>query len=307
VNAPLRLGLVGFGKIAHAQHLPAADDAFELVAVVEPNGTDGPLPCYGDVGAMLAAQPSIDAMIMCQPPQCRYTAARDALLAQRHVFLEKPPGATLSEVEALAELAATGGLTLFAGWHSREAAAVSEAKRRLGQSSIHSANISWKEDIHVWHPGQRWIAQAGGFGVFDPGINALSILTLILPEPVRMVAAELFVPTNWTMPIAANLELQTASGSVIAAEFDFRQQGPQTWDIRIDSDAGVLCLSEGGNALQVDGECQPVETEQEYSRLYRRFLELVRSGGSEVDLAPMRLIADALLSGRRIAVDPFDP
>ncbi len=37
-----------------------------------------------------------------------------------------------------------------------------------------------KEDVRRWHPGQDWIWEAGGFGVFDPGINALSILTEVL-------------------------------------------------------------------------------------------------------------------------------
>jgi D-galactose 1-dehydrogenase len=42
-------------------------------------------------------------------------------------------------------------------------------------------NVIWREDVRVWHPGQDWIWQPGGLGVFDPGINALSIITHILP------------------------------------------------------------------------------------------------------------------------------
>ena len=46
----------------------------------------------------------------------------------KHVFLEKPPGATLSEVADLQALADAKGLSLFASWHSRYAPAVEEAQ-----------------------------------------------------------------------------------------------------------------------------------------------------------------------------------
>ena len=92
-------------------------------------------------------------------------------------MLEKPPGATLSEVQALVELAERQNVALFASWHSREAAAVESARHWLGSRHLRKVRVSWKEDVRVWHPGQTWIWKAGGFGVFDPGINALSILT----------------------------------------------------------------------------------------------------------------------------------
>ncbi len=40
--------------------------------------------------------------------------------------------------------------------------------------------------------------------------------------------------------------------------------------------------------------------------LYRRFRELAASGGSDVDLAPLQLVADAFLLGRRRTVEPFE-
>ncbi len=36
--------------------------------------------------------------------------------------------------------------------------------------------------------------EPGGLGVIDPGINALSIVTAILPKPVHLVSAELEFP-----------------------------------------------------------------------------------------------------------------
>ena len=43
----------------------------------------------------------------------------------------------------------------------------------------------------------------------------------------------------------------------------------------------------------------------EYPDLYRRFGELIDAGVSDVDLAPLVLVADAFLLGRRIPAAPF--
>ena len=123
------MGLVGLGKIARDEHLPAIahTDGAELVAVASRNAAADGVANYPDLAAMLAGQPDLDAVILCQPPAARYEAARTALLAGKHVFLEKPPGATLSEVDALTDIARHQGVTLYASWHSR---ALEERRRR---------------------------------------------------------------------------------------------------------------------------------------------------------------------------------
>ena len=46
--------------------------------------------------------------------------------------------------------------------------------------------------------------------------------------------------------------------------------------------------------------------ETEYRGLYRRFIELAETGSSDVDLTPLRLVADAFLLGRRSIVESFE-
>ena len=58
-----------------------------------------------------------------------------------------------------------------------EEAAVKRAADKLVGKQVKTLQVTWKEDIRRWHPGQDWILAAGGFGIFDPGINAFSILT----------------------------------------------------------------------------------------------------------------------------------
>lgn len=308
MTKPLQLGLVGFGKIARDQHLPAiaGTEGVELVAVASPRSVAEGFRNYPNLAAMLAAEAELDTVVLCQPPQARFEAARAALLAGKHVFLEKPPGATVSEVEALAELARRQGVTLFASWHSRYAAGVAAAKAWVAERAVDEVTISWKEDVRHWHPGQDWIWQAGGFGVFDPGINALSILTEVIGERVRVIDAELETPSNRQAPIAARLNMASAAGVPIAAGFDFRQTGPQTWDIVIRSQGDTLCLGHGGNTLSLNGAGQELGAEAEYPTMYGRFVDLVRARQSDADIAPLQLVADAFLLGRSCPTDPFE-
>jgi D-galactose 1-dehydrogenase len=303
---PLKVALVGIGKIALDQHVPAiaASVEWELAATCSRHGSVEGVPAHADFATLLAERPDIPIVSLCLPPAPRFDYAASALRAGRHVMLEKPPGATLAEVHELQALAEAHGVTLYTTWHSRMAHAVAPARAWLAGKTVTRAHITWREDVRKWHPGQDWVFEPGGMGVFDPGINALSILTRILPAPVHLTGADLEFPANRDTPIAARLRF---SGNV-SADFDWRQEGPQTWDITIETAEGRLDLRMGGNVLEVDGA--PAGGRDtimgEYPALYARMAELVRTGQSEVDLAPMVHVADALTLGRRVTVAPFD-
>jgi D-galactose 1-dehydrogenase len=299
----IRIGLVGAGKIAHDQHIPAlaADPRFAFVAAASHGKPDlGAIPVFHDVAAMLAAGPTLDAVAVCTPPQARRETALAALRAGKHVFLEKPPGATVSEVAELAATARVHGVTLFAAWHG-----VEQAKAWLATRPVRKVDIQWREDVRRWHPGQAWIWRAGGLGVFDPGINALSILTEILPTQVFVTDARLRVPENVQSPVAAHVVMTDLADAAITADFDFLQTGPQTWDLTAWTDDGVLKLSMGGAKLEIDGTVVVDGLDREYAGLYERFAGLVARGESEVDVRPLTLVADAFFVGTRESVEAF--
>ena len=303
----LRIAIVGFGKIARDQHVAAiaATPGATLAAIASRNASLPDLPHFATIEDLLAKGPPVDAVSLCTPPQVRRAQAVAALSAGKHVMLEKPPGLSLGELDPLVAMAGEAKRTLFATWHSRFAPAVEPARQWLAARQIKSVHISWKEDVRVWHPGQGWIWEPGGLGVFDPGINALSILTRILPRQAFVTAADLSFPANREAPIAANLTLTDAGGLPITAEFDFRQTGPQSWDIIADTDQGRMTLSGGGARMAVDGTLLAEAPEAEYRGLYRRFVELAATGESDVDLTPFRLVADAFMLGKRNVVEPF--
>jgi D-galactose 1-dehydrogenase len=284
----------------------AATDGATLAAIASRHASLPGVPHFASLDALLRDGPPIDAVALCTPPQVRRGQAAAALAAGKHVMLEKPPGASVGEIDPLIELAARAGRTLFAAWHSRCAPAVEPARELVASRRMTSVRVIWKEDVRVWHPGQSWIWEPGGFGVFDPGINALSILTRILPRPLRVTAAGLYFPANREAPIAANLSLTDDNGLPITAEFDFRQTGPQRWDIILNTDAGPLILSGGGARLSTGDRVLVDIAKTEYRELYRHFVALAATGASDVDLAPLRLVADTFMIARRRIVEPFE-
>ncbi len=302
---PTPIAIVGVGKIARDQHLPAiaANPDFTLAAAISRNGRVEGVPNFTDFETFLRDGPDA-AVALCTPPDVRLEMSLMAIAAGRDLLIEKPPAATIGEIETIIDAAAKAKVVLFATWHSRFAPAVPQVKDWIATRDISKIAITWREDVRRWHPDQAWIWQPGGFGVFDPGINALSILTEILPGTVHVAAAELEVPSNAFTPIAARLTM-TDGTTPITADFDWRQEGPQTWDIDVQAGAERLKLRMGGAKLAIGGVEVDVGPEEEYPNIYRRFAHLIAKRESDADIAPLRIVADACLKGRQTVTDPF--
>ena len=93
---PLRIAIIGFGKIAADQHVPAiaANPRLELVATSSRSG-DGAAPIFTDWRELLRTVEGLDAVAITTPPSVRHEIARECIEAGLHVLLEKPPAATL--------------------------------------------------------------------------------------------------------------------------------------------------------------------------------------------------------------------
>jgi predicted dehydrogenase len=307
---PLRTAIIGFGKIARDQHVPsmALYPRFQLVGTVSRGGNGHPgVPCFPDHKALIEAGLELDAVTISTPPAVRYGIARECLAAGLHCMLEKPPGVTLGQVDDLACLADGLGLTVQTAWHAQANPAVARAAQLLAGQRIASMAVTWHEDVRKWHPGQTWIWEPGGFGAFDPGINALSIVSKIFPGTLLVREAELSFPENRQTPIAAELRFDSPEASgPLTASFDWRHRGSEAWTIDVRTEAGVqVRLLDGGTRLEVDGAEQIAEGPGEYAALYAEFLDLIDNRRSLVDVRPLRLTADAFLVGRRVTVEPF--
>jgi predicted dehydrogenase len=256
----------------------------------------------------LGAGLDLDAVAITTPPSVRYDIASACIEAGLHCLLEKPPTVTLSEIEDLACLAAGKQVTLFTTWHAQHNPAVTAAAEALAGKRIASMQITWHEDVRKWHPGQQWIWEPGGFGVFDPGINAFSIATKIFPGALFIREAELVYPEGKQTPIAAEIRFASpvADGD-LSCSLDWRRSEGEEWTIAVETGDGMrLKLSDGGSNLEINGESRASEGPGEYPDLYRQFVDLIDARRSHVDATPLRLVADASLIGRRAQTDAFE-
>lgn len=306
--SPIKIAIIGYGKIAEDQHVPSirGNERFELVATSSRSG-QGVEQTFTDWRELIRTVHGLQAVAITTPPGPRYGIARECIAAGLQCLLEKPPAVGLAQVSDLASLAKAGNVTLYTTWHARHNPAVDQAAKMLAGKRIASMSIRWHENVHKWHPGQQWIFQAGGFGVFDPGINAFSVATKIFPGALFIRTADLEYPSNAQAPIAAKIELESpAADGPLSCSLDFRWSDEEEWTIDIATTDGLeLSLRRGGAQLFAAGKEQPSAGLGEYPDIYREFAELIDSGRSFVDVSPLQLVADCLLVANSTKVDPI--
>ena len=306
-----RIGIVGLGQIARKRHVPTilADANFTLAGFADLAGGEpiAGLPIHKDHQAMFAAS-ALDAVAICTPPAARFAIARDALLAGKHVLLEKPPAATMGEAEALVQLAARCGRVVYASWHSQCNQAVEAARLFLADKHLARLRVDWHEDFRVYHPDQDWIWQAVGLGVFDMAINALSIISRLFTPPPFVRSAELHIAENHPAPLAATIRFGALdSTGPLELHANWGHVGPDQRELHMTTGCGhEVALLDSGGTLVIDGRVTVQEAREEYPMLYARFAELLRRGESEADLTPLQMTLDALALGKRVALPYFE-
>jgi predicted dehydrogenase len=304
---PIKIAIIGYGKIAADQHVPSiqGNARLELVATSSRSG-QGVARTFTDWRELIRGVEGLAAVAITTPPEPRFEIARECLAAGLHCLLEKPPTAGLAEIADLDCLAQGQQVSLFTTWHAQHHPAVDAAANALAGKRVKSMEIHWHEDVHKWHPGQQWIWAPGGFGVFDPGINALSIATRIFPGGLFVKSAELQVPANAQTPIAADIIFSSPEADgPLRGSLDWRRTEGEEWTVSVETSDGTTVRLEGGGArLILNGETRGDEGPGEYPDIYRTFVDLIDERRSLVDVAPFRLVADCLLVGRTTRVDP---
>lgn len=137
-TAPLRLGLIGAGRIAQAAHLPALEKLSDLrlTMVADPSQhlAQGVAERYGagwttDSAELLAA--GLDAVLICVPDRLHAPLGLAAIEAGLPTLIEKPLAPTVDESRALAQAAREADVVLVPGFMKRFDPAVEYARDRL--------------------------------------------------------------------------------------------------------------------------------------------------------------------------------
>lgn len=139
----VRIALIGYGywgpNLARNFHQLAGA---ELAYVVDanPSALDKAnrlyaCPVSADLDAVLA-DPTLDAVAIATPARTHFSVAHAALLAGKHVFVEKPLTMDLAEGNALVELAEQRDLTLMVGHVFEYNPAVQYVKQAIDRGDL---------------------------------------------------------------------------------------------------------------------------------------------------------------------------
>ncbi|MBN1630609.1 MAG: Gfo/Idh/MocA family oxidoreductase [Thermoleophilia bacterium] len=165
------------------------------------------------------ADPKVDAVVIATPISSHFSLARAALLAGKHVFVEKPMTGGTAEARELVELAALRGLTLMVGHTFVFSPPVRKVKEIIDAGELgdiffitssrvnlglHQKDVSVVWDLaphdlsilHYWLGETPSTVSVAGRACINPGIPDVAFINLRFPSGIL---AELEVA--WLSPV----------------------------------------------------------------------------------------------------------
>ena len=205
-NNKINIGVIGYGRIAHGMDVPCTikyTDRCRFTAVCDLDSKrreygaqcikahyakllgeiDAPVKQYADYRELLA-DPSIDAVMLCIPDHWHAIIATDAVLAGKHIYLQKPFTQTIEEGRVLRDLAMMRGTVLQVGSWQR-----SKPQYELVCNLVQQGRIGDVVRVEVG----CGLDKEGGRSVAEPVPENLDYDTWLGPTPGPEVT-----PYNWT-------------------------------------------------------------------------------------------------------------
>ena len=237
---PIRIAIIGYGKIAEDQHVPSirGNAALRARRDLEPLGPGR----RADVHRLARADPQRRGARGGRNHNAagpRYEIARECVLAGLHCLLEKPPTAGLAEIDELARLAEAGGDPVHNV--ARAASFDSRRGRQGARGKAHQVDGD---------PVARGCAQMAPGPAVDLGAGRLRrvrsrdqrILDRDQDLPRQLFSsksAELSVPQNAQTPIAADIDFTSPEADgALDASLDWRRTEGEEWTITIETTDG---------------------------------------------------------------------
>jgi len=148
----LNVGLIGLGEVAQSIHLPVLRDQRDRWRVagvydvskklVDLAAAQNPQARAYDSAEALIRSPEIDVVFILSSDDTHARFVREAILANKHILLEKPACLTVREIDELLAISKNFAKTLFVAYMRRYASAYVAAKAELpAHSEITHARI----------------------------------------------------------------------------------------------------------------------------------------------------------------------
>ena len=241
---PLRIGYVGCGFMAQKVHIPnlCAIADCSLLALAEVRGELGRkvqarygIPkLYRDHHALLA-DPEIEAIAVSADFMVQGQIARDALMAGKHVFMEKPMAISVAQADAILAAAKQSGKRLMVGYMKRH-----DAGNELVKAKISEFKISGEL-------GNITFARNHGYcGDWTAGLDTPFETTSEVAPQVQAVGPD-WLPPEFLRPYLGYLQQYTHNINLLRWFLDAGDDASvRVVDLDIDGYAGVVVLQLAG-------------------------------------------------------------
>lgn len=251
----LRVGLVGTGGVAgfHARSVLAHPHA-ALVAVTDLSlekaaefAAEWGGPRVFETLDALLHDGGIDVLLICTPPGAHRAQALAAFAAGVHVVVEKPPAASLAELDDMRSAARAAGRELAVVFQQRTGTAAAQVRElllsgALGRPLIAVCQTLWWRGAEYYDvPWRgRWDTEGGGT-TLGHGIHQIDLLAYLLGDWAGVEARVWRLDRDIENEDASTATVTFANG-VLASVITSAVSPRQLSSIRIDTDKATITV-----------------------------------------------------------------
>lgn len=223
--------IVGAGNIAQSIHLPILKSmsGVKIVAICDRQISKARILAekYGVAHACRSLDealqlPGVDAVFVTTSTNAHADLAKQAITAEKHVFIERPAARTLKETLEIRDLSRKHGVHVMVGMNHRFRPDVVNLKNAIDRGEIGQVYYVKAGWVKQRSTDARWIANAdlsGGGVLLDLGVSVIDMVLQVLDfGAIKEVSASTFHHETKTVEDVVVAMLKFENGAVATIE-----------------------------------------------------------------------------------------
>ena len=224
-----RIGILGAADIAFNRFLPALEKVQGVqCAGVASNSPDKlkrfvdkyNIHVYESYDEVIQDE-NVDCIYVPLPPVFHYEWAKKALLAGKHVFLEKPSTISAVQTRELAGIAGSMGLVLQENYMFQYHAQLADIEKIIASGELGKLRLVRTSFGFPRRAANdfRYVKELGGGTMLDNGGYTIKLINRLLGKSTRLVASKLDYDEETGVDIFGTAEFMNADGVLAQAAF----------------------------------------------------------------------------------------
>ncbi len=224
-----RIGILGAADIAFNRFLPALEKVQGVqCAGVASNSPDKlrrfvdkyNIHVYESYDEVIQDE-NVDCIYVPLPPVFHYEWAKKALLAGKHVFLEKPSTISAEQTRELVGLAGSMGVVLQENYMFQYHAQLADIEKIIASGELGKLRLVRTSFGFPRRTGGdfRYVKELGGGTMLDNGGYTIKLINRLLGRSTRLVASRLDYDEETGVDIFGTAEFMNADGVLAQAAF----------------------------------------------------------------------------------------